>query len=902
MSDVNQREDELFAAASKLSDLAQRENFLKAACQDDEPMLGRLRERLASTNEVTKPIVRPFQDDLNATVDHEESAKSGKVIAGKYKLLNSIGEGGMGTVWMAEQRAPVKRLVAIKLVKAGMDSKMVLARFEAERQALALMDHPNIARILDGGITESGSPYFVMELVKGVPITEYCDAKKLTPQQRLELFVPVCQAIQHAHQKGIIHRDIKPSNVMVSLYDDKAVPKVIDFGVAKATGQALTERTLNTGFSVVGTPQYMSPEQATFNQIDIDTRSDIYSLGVLLYELLAGSPPFQKNELENAGNLEILRIIREEEPPRPSTKLSTADGLPSLSATRSTEPKKLTGILRNELDWIVMKALEKDRSRRYETANAFASDIGRYLSGEAVQAHPPSQAYRLRKFYRKNRGAVLAASLVLLALVGGIVGTSIGLIEASRQRVIAEKAEEDALDAYRATTDDGIEQLLGAKDDYGPQEKAFLKRIIDRWMHFANRPGEDERNRAIRAEAHYRVGVLKEKLNDESSMNELQQAIGIQKLLAQEYPSRSKHLFQLAQIHKAIGIEYMDRREFKNELNECTIAFQIMESLVAMHPDKVEYRLLQSSLKTTMGSDHQMLGNATQAIADYKASIEIDQVSLRSFNQNPELLFSMAYSHGWLSTVLEESGSKSEALAEAQVGLAIIEKLAARFPERINYRQEFGLQSHGLAYALLKSGRTQDALSQYGKAVSIISELATKFPSSPTYSANLAAVTNDYGEALGVAGRHEEAVTAIEAALKIKRKYASELPKDRVYDGGIPVMTGCLIEVLINSERFEEAVLQCDENEKLLLALLGQNPDYPLNRLLLAKNGFDRGKSLQSLKREKEAFDSFSNALKTLNALIQEFPAEAKYSDLLSQLNTEFMPLLKKYGSIEESR
>ena len=440
MSDSNQREDELFRAASNFPEAVQREIFLKEACKEDNVLHARLQERLAS-NEATMGSIEqlPSFSKLPPTVDHEESAQSGKIIAGKYKLLNSIGEGGMGTVWMAEQRAPVKRLVAIKLIKAGMDSKLVLARFEAERQALALMDHPNIARILDGGITESGSPYFVMEFVKGVPITEFCDAKRLTPQQRLELFVPVCHAIQHAHQKGIIHRDIKPSNVMVSLYDDKPVPKVIDFGVAKATGQALTEHTLNTGFSVVGTPQYMSPEQATFNQIDIDTRSDIYSLGVLLYELLAGSTPFEKQELQKAGYLEILRVIREDEPPRPSTKLSTAKGLPSISATRSTEPKRLTGMLRNELDWIVMKAMEKDRTRRYETANGFAADVLRYLSEEPVMAAPPSTMYRFQKFVKRNKVQVIAASLVFLALVAGITGTTLGLFEAQRQKAVAEK-------------------------------------------------------------------------------------------------------------------------------------------------------------------------------------------------------------------------------------------------------------------------------------------------------------------------------------------------------------------------------------------------------------------------------------------------------------------------------
>lgn len=359
------------------------------------------------------------------------------VIGGKYTLIEVIGEGGMGSVWRAKQTEPVQRMVAVKLIKAGMDSKQVLARFEAERQALALMDHPNIAKVLDGGLHEQ-RPYFVMELVKGVPITEYCDRHKLNPQQRLELFVQVCQAIQHAHQKGIIHRDIKPSNVLIALYDDKPVVKVIDFGVAKATGGMLTEHTIDTGFGgVVGTPQYMSPEQATFNNLDIDTRSDVYALGVLLYELLTGTPPFSGQELKQKGLLEILRVVREEEPPRPSTKLSTAEALPSISANRGTEPKKLTGLLRNELDWIVMKALEKDRTRRYETANGFAADVQRYLAGEAVQAHPPSRTYRVRKFVRRNKGQVLAASVIATTLLGGFIGTTLGLLHARQKEEFA---------------------------------------------------------------------------------------------------------------------------------------------------------------------------------------------------------------------------------------------------------------------------------------------------------------------------------------------------------------------------------------------------------------------------------------------------------------------------------
>jgi serine/threonine protein kinase/tetratricopeptide (TPR) repeat protein len=389
-------------------------------------------------------------------------------VIGLYKLLEQIGEGGMGTVFVAEQSHPVQRKVALKIIKPGMDSRQVIGRFEAERQALALMDHPNIAKVFDVGTTEKDRPYFVMELVKGVPITKYCDEHRLTPRQRLELFLPVCQAVQHAHQKGIIHRDLKPSNVLVAEYDDKPVPKIIDFGVAKATGPKLTERTMHTEFGqVVGTLEYMSPEQAKLNALDIDTRSDIYTLGVLLYELLTGTTPFEKKRLHTAAFDEMLRIIREEEPPKPSTRLSDLSrpdepsrtesaaqlaahtlSLASVAANRSLEPKKLNGLVRGELDWIVMKCLEKDRNRRYETANGLAHDIENYLHDEPVLAGPPSAGYRLRKFVRRNKGPVLAAGLIVLALVGGVIGTTVGLFRANNasraeaeQRHIAEKNE-----------------------------------------------------------------------------------------------------------------------------------------------------------------------------------------------------------------------------------------------------------------------------------------------------------------------------------------------------------------------------------------------------------------------------------------------------------------------------
>ncbi len=427
--------------------------------------------------ELPPTAVRPSNsDEPDRTGQYEgaptplsgDDVEAGTIIAGKYKLLQAIGEGGMGAVWMAQQIEPVKRLVALKLIKAGMDSKTVIARFEAERQALSMMDHPNIARVFDVGTTANGRPFFVMELVKGTPITEFCDARKMTPKQRLELFVPVCNAIQHAHQKGIIHRDIKPSNVLVALHDDKPVPKVIDFGVAKAIGQPLTERTLHTAFEqVVGTPAYMSPEQATFNQLDIDTRSDVYSLGVLLYELLTGTTPIEKARFKQAALMEMLRVVREEEPPRPSTRLSSTEAKASIAAVRGTEPAPLAKLLRTELDWIVMKSLEKDRTRRYATAVNFAEDVQRYLSGEPVFAHPPSTTYRMRKFVRKHKGQVIAASLILFALLGGAIGAVYGVIEAGKQqetRVLKDQAERER-DAAEVARD-------GEKEAKAAAEKA----------------------------------------------------------------------------------------------------------------------------------------------------------------------------------------------------------------------------------------------------------------------------------------------------------------------------------------------------------------------------------------------------------------------------------------------
>ena len=427
--------DEIFNAAAEIADASERSAFLVAACGDDLDLLTELRELLA-------------HDAAEASLLDRTTPGISKTIAsdaqiGPYKLLQQIGEGGFGVVYMALQQKPVRREVALKIIKPGMDTKEVIARFEAERQALALMDHPNIAKVLDAGETEQGRPFFVMELVKGVPLTEFCDRNKLSSRDRLDLFITICRAVQHAHQKGIIHRDLKPSNVMVTVNDNKPVPKIIDFGVSKAISQQLTERTLFTRYGqMMGTPVYMSPEQAQMTGLDIDTRSDVYSLGILLYELLTGTTPLDTERLRQTAYAEIQRLIAEEEAPKPSVRLSTpGNHQADVALYRDTDPKSLRQFVNGDLDWIVMKAIDKDRNRRYESASRFAEDIERFLKNDEVEARPPSTFYSLSKFARRNRGPVITASALLLTICVGLIGTTLGLIEASRKTKEAETAK-----------------------------------------------------------------------------------------------------------------------------------------------------------------------------------------------------------------------------------------------------------------------------------------------------------------------------------------------------------------------------------------------------------------------------------------------------------------------------
>lgn len=452
-----QIEDAIFYAAASMPAGEERLRFLEQSCAGNaalravveemlaahlaaEPFFAKGREALA----LPADKIAAFGPAENAGAKPDIDEQCGARV-GRYKLLQRIGEGGCGVVYMAEQEEPVRRRVALKIIKLGMDTKSVIARFDAERQALAMMDHPNIARVLDGGATETGRPFFVMELVRGFKITEYCDKNNLDTRERLQLFIPVCNAIQHAHQKGVIHRDIKPSNILVTMHDGKPVPKVIDFGIAKAMQGKLTEKTLFTAYEqLIGTPAYMSPEQAEMSGLDVDTRSDIYSLGVLLYELLTGKTPFNQDELLKSGLHEMRRKLREDEPQRPSAILTTLHGteLRATAEHRQIEPPRLISLLKGDLDWVVLKALEKDRTRRYETANALSLDVERYLNNEVVAARPPSRIYRFQKLVRRNRALCVSSGAVALALIIGLGLATWMFVRERQAREQAERAEQ----------------------------------------------------------------------------------------------------------------------------------------------------------------------------------------------------------------------------------------------------------------------------------------------------------------------------------------------------------------------------------------------------------------------------------------------------------------------------
>jgi serine/threonine protein kinase/Flp pilus assembly protein TadD len=819
---------------------------------------------------------QPAEDAPLVTTVYRPDLEPGAVIAGRYTLVEKIGEGGMGEVWVAKQTEPVKRKAALKVIKAGMDSRAVLQRFEQERQALAHMDHPNIAKVLDGGLTPDRRPFFVMELVNGLPLTRFCDEARLAIRERLELFTAICQAVQHAHQKGIVHRDLKPANILVTLIDAKPVPKVIDFGVAKATAGKLTDESLSTQFgAVVGTLEYMSPEQAGYAGADIDTRSDIYSLGVILYELLTGLRPLDAKRLQKAAFTEMLRVIKEEEPSKPSTRLSTDEAAPSLAALRQIEPRKLAALLRGELDWVVMKCLEKQRDRRYETANGLARDLQRYLADEPVEARPPSAGYRLRKFLRRNKGPVLAAGLVLLALVGGVIGTTLGMVHAEQRRVEAEQAREreaeqrekaekardrtrQALDAMTSSvTGDSLTTQQAISDE----QKKFLTEVLSYYQEFAGDKADDEQSRARTAEAANRVGAIEHGLGREAeSAAACAQALAILEKLAIDFPAVPLYRQHLARSHNNLGSLLAGLGKRPEAEQQYQQALAILEKLATDFPAVPLYRQHLARSHTDLGFQLQHLGKWAQAEQHYRQALVLQERLVADFPAVPEYRQELALSHDNLASLLDNLGKRPEGGQEHRQALAHREKLAADFPVVPQYRFGLALSHIGLGEYLSVLGEGPEAEQQYRQALPLLEKLAAEFPAVPRYRQGLAVSHNNLGNLLAGLGKRPEAEQQFRQALAIRQKLADDFPAVPRYRYELGASYCDLGNVIRESGRASESLVWYEKAIRTLTAVYEQDRQLLPARQFLRSSHWGRATAYDRLHQYAEAVKDWDRA------------------------------------------
>jgi eukaryotic-like serine/threonine-protein kinase len=719
------------------------------------------------------------------TVIGDDPSQLVGTVIGPYKLIEQIGEGGFGLVFVAEQQKPVKRRVALKVIKPGMDTHDVINRFEAERQALALMDHPNIARVLDAGATATGRPYFVMELVHGIPITNYCDKNRLTLRERLELFVSVCQAVQHAHQKGIIHRDIKPSNVLVTAHDRRPLVKVIDFGVAKALHQPLTEKTIYTRFAqMVGTPLYMSPEQAEMTGLDIDTRSDIYSLGVLLYELLTGTTPFDRKRLSQVAYDELIRIIRDEEPSRPSTRLSrSTETLSAVAAQRRTEPARLSRMFRGDLDWITMKALEKDRTRRYETANGLARDIERYLREEPVEAGPPGAGYRLRKLARKHRTVLgIAALFVAFLLLAVCVSTwqAVRATRAEREAVAERDRAEASFKMARDTVDRFFTQVAESPKLKARGMEGFRKSVLANAKDFYERFIEEQPDAVeIREDlglAHIRLAKIHDVLGEYATAQALsEKAIELLGELARVHPEVANYQRDLAASQFELGSVYFHTGNLDKEAAAYQKALAIQVKLSNDHPEVADYRRAlattldalgyldfrarrlegaQSSLEQALvtwcvlasdsshlpedryglarvqqrlGATYGRRGQTEKSEARLKEAASTYQALVRDYPDVPEYRHSLASTYTEMGALyINNTRQLQNADAAHLKALQILEKLAEEHPDVLEFNYDVGHCYFELAVDERLLGRSDAALASFDKAIRILEHVVSR--------------------------------------------------------------------------------------------------------------------------------------------------------------------------------
>jgi len=764
---------------------AERGAFLDGACGDDAALRREVEALLAALSE--RPVLEAATLAAGRSMGLKPQASSPKphgegpgTRVGPYKLLQLIGEGGFGAVFMAEQEHPVRRRVALKIIKLGMDTRQVVARFEAERQALAMMDHPHIAKVLDAGATQTGRPYFVMELVRGDPITAYCDTNHLTPEERLELFIQVCHAVQHAHQKGIIHRDIKPSNILITVADGRPIPKVIDFGIAKATSARLTDKTLFTEHrQLIGTPAYMSPEQAEMSGVDIDTRSDIYSLGVLLYELLTGTTPFDAKELSKAGSSEIQRIIREVEPPRPSTRLSTLkDSLARVAAHRHTEPRRLGAIIRGDLDWIVMKCLEKDRTRRYETANGLAMDVGRHLAGEPVVAAPPSATYRLHKFVRRHRVGVMAGCGIAVVLVLGVIGTTTGMVWAVREAgaAAAQRDKAERIAGFMGEMLKGVGPSVAQGRD-----TIMLRELMDS---AAKRIKDGELKNAPEAEVQLRltIGDIYRQIDAwESAEAMLGPVLDLARAtFGDEHEQVAAALYEHAWL-----LENLGRVGEALPKHEAALAMR-QRLFKGDHPD------VATSLNHVAGC-FENFSRSDEALSKYEAVLAMRQ---RLFKGDHRDIATVLTDTG---LYLQRMGRSAEALPKCEAALAMWQRLYKG--DHPDVARAMG----DVTYCLQDLGRAGAALPMCMAALEMNQRLYKG--DDPDVARDL----NNVGRCLHALGRPDEALPKFEAALAMTTRI---LPAGHVHIAVCQLWTG---DTLVKLRRYEEAEpLLIDAGKRLI--------------------------------------------------------------------------------------